>query len=154
MNRKKRNIFFVTVLFLTLLTWSVSSLGQVLKGSISGTVKDPQGAVVSGAQVKATHVETGTVQQTKTDNSGTFHFQLIPTGTYKVEVTQSGFKTAVQNNVQVAAGVASRIGVFNMALAEPTTSVDANTDALLIESTQAQVPNRFHVPTLSTLLGI
>lgn len=151
---KKHKMLFVTVLLLTLLTWSLPSLGQVLKGSISGTVKDPQGAVVSGAQVKATHVETGTVQQTTTDNSGTFHFQLIPTGTYKVEVTQTGFKTAVQNNVQVAAGVESGIGVINMALGEPTISVEVNTDAPLIETAQAQVTNTFSGTALASFAGI
>jgi len=52
----------------------------VLKGSISGTVVDLQGAVVSGAQVKATQTGTGNVLTTKRDNAGLSSFNLIPTG--------------------------------------------------------------------------
>src|ERR1700757_4996902 len=103
MNRKLRDVLVLVAACLTLI-WAVPSFGQVLKGSISGTVTDPQGAVVSGAQVKATQVETGTVLTSTSDNSGSFHFNLIPAGNYKLEVSAQGFKTAVQNNVLVSAG--------------------------------------------------
>src|SRR5207302_351417 len=79
-------------------------LAQVVKGSISGTVTDPQGAVVSGATVKAINDATGATLTTTSDSSGSFHFNLIPVGTYKVEMTAAGFKTTVQNNIVVAAG--------------------------------------------------
>src|SRR5258708_19524716 len=79
----------------------IPSMGQVLKGSISGTVADPQGAVVTNAQVKATNLDTGAVYTTTSDNSGLFRINLIPAGNYKVEITGPGFKTAVQNNVHV-----------------------------------------------------
>src|SRR6266849_6516976 len=58
-----------------------ASWGQVLKGSISGTVVDPQGAVVSGAQVKAKNIETGAVLTTTSDGSGLFRLNLLQTGT-------------------------------------------------------------------------
>src|ERR1700756_2927059 len=97
MNRKLRDILILFASCLALV-WCIPSFGQVLKGSISGTVVDQQGAVVSGAQVKATQVETGFVLTTTSDTSGSFHFNLIPTGNYKVEVSAQGFKTAVQNS--------------------------------------------------------
>ena len=96
MNRKLRDKL---ILVATCLALCIPSFGQVVKGSISGTVTDPQGAVVSGAQVKATNTATGAPLTTTTDGSGLFHFNLIPIGNYKVEVSAPGFKTAVQNNV-------------------------------------------------------
>ena len=78
MNRKLRDKLILVATCLTLL-WCIPSFGQVLKGSISGTV-DQQGAVVSGAQVKATQIETGTAQTTTSDNSGWFRFQSDPRG--------------------------------------------------------------------------
>src|SRR5713226_4005986 len=69
-----------------------ASFGQVLKGSISGTVVDPQGAIVSGAQVKAKNLETGVVFTTTSDSSGLFRINLIPVGTYSVDVSAQGFK--------------------------------------------------------------
>jgi len=62
-------------------------VSQVLKGSISGTVADPQGAVVSGAQVKTTNIAHGKRVTTTSDSSGLFRFNLIVAGDYKIEVS-------------------------------------------------------------------
>src|SRR5262249_42654860 len=66
---------------------AVSAAAQVLKGSISGTVTDPQGAVVPGATIKAINGATGATLNTTSDAAGSFHFNLIPAGEYKVEVS-------------------------------------------------------------------
>ena len=71
MNRKLRGIVVFVAVTLAVI-WCIPGVGQVLKGSISGTVTDPQGAVVSGAQVKATNVETGAVFTTNSDSSVLF----------------------------------------------------------------------------------
>ncbi len=131
----------------------IPSLGQVLKGSISGTVADPQGAVVSGATVKATQAG-GVTYTTTSDSSGLFRFNLIPPGTYKVEVTKPGFKTAVQNNVLVTAGSDKAVGTLALAVGEASTSVEVNAEAALIETTQSQVTNTFSGTTLTTFAGI
>src|SRR5215469_12855190 len=89
---------------------------QVLKGSISGTVVDPQGAVVSGAQIKATQTDTGATFSTSSDASGLFRFSLIPAGNYKVEITAQGFKTTVQNNVPVSAGADQGLGSVKLSV--------------------------------------
>src|SRR5215831_389520 len=94
MNRKLRNIIVLVALSLALV-WCMPALGQVLKGSISGTVTDPQGAVISGAQVKATHLDTGAVYTTTSDSSGLFRFNALTAGGNKVEISAQGFKTAV-----------------------------------------------------------
>ncbi len=60
MNRKLRDIVVLVAVSLALV-WCIPAMGQVIKGNITGTVTDPQGAVVSGAQVKATNTQTGTV---------------------------------------------------------------------------------------------
>ena len=89
MNTKLRYIalFFAITLALAL---CIPSFGQVVKGSISGSVTDPQGAVVSGAQVKAKNVETGVVFATTTDSAGIYRFNLLPVGTYTVEISSPG----------------------------------------------------------------
>ncbi len=132
----------------------VPSFGQVLKGSISGTVTDPQGAVVSGAQVKATQIETATVLTSTSDNSGSFHFNLIPAGTYKIEVSAQGFKTAIQNNVLVSAGRDSGVGLVKLTVGETSTTVEVTSDAPLIETTQSQVTNTFSGTALTTFAGL
>lgn len=56
-------------------------------GAITGTVQDPSGAVVPGAQVKIINQDTTVVARTlKTDANGDFTAQLLPVGTYTVSV--------------------------------------------------------------------
>jgi len=133
---------------------SIPGMGQVLKGSISATVTDPEGAVISGAQVKATNLATGTVSATTTDNSGLFRFNLIPVGDYRIEVTAPGFKTALENNIAVAAGRDSGLGSIKLSVGETSTTVEVSGEAPLIESTAAQVTNTFSGLALRQFSGI
>src|SRR5437660_1510955 len=153
MKIKLRDIMAL-VAFTLALVWCIPSVGQVIKGSMSGTVTDPQGAVVSGAQVKAKSLETGAVFTTTSDSSGTFRLNLLPVGTYNVEITAQGFKTTAQNGVAVAAGSDRGLGSVHMSVGEATTTVEVTTDAPLIETTQAQVTNTFSGTTLQTFAGI
>jgi hypothetical protein len=153
MNRKLRDVLVLVAACLALV-WCIPSVGQVLKGSISGTVTDPQGAVVSGAQVKATNTATGAVLTTTSDSSGLFRFNLIPAGDYKVEVAAKGFKTAVQNGVLVSAGRDTGIGALKLTVGETSTTVEVTAEAPLIETTQAQVTNTFSGTQLSTFAGV
>jgi hypothetical protein len=153
MNRKLRDKLILVATCLMLL-WCIPSFGQVLKGSISGTAVDQNGAVVPGAQVKATNTGTGSVLTTTTDNSGSFRFNLIPAGDYKIEVSSQHFKTAVQNGVAVSAGRDSGLGQIRLSVGEASTTVEVTADAPLIETTQAQVTNTFSGVALSTFAGI
>ena len=136
------------------LVWGIPSVGQVVKGSISGSVIDPQGAVVPGAQVKAKNIETGVVFSTTSDGSGVYRLNLLPVGTYKVEITAKGFKTAATNGVTVGAGGDSGMGAVHMAVGEMSTSIEVTADAPLIETTQSQISSTFSGQTLSSFAGI
>lgn len=153
MNTKLR-IFAVLVAFTMVLVCFVPLFGQVIRGSISGSVIDPQGAVVAGAQVKAKNMETGVVTTTTTDNSGLYRLNLLPVGTYTVEVSSQGFKTASQANVLVTAGKDSGIGSIKMAIGEASTTLEVSATAPLIETTQSQVTNTFSGTTLTSFAGI
>jgi hypothetical protein len=153
MNRKLRTVFLLVAACLVLV-WCIPSVGQVLKGSISGTVQDPQGAVVSGAQVKATNSSTGVTLTTTSDSAGLFRFNLIPAGEYKVEVAAQGFKTAVQSNILVAAGRDSSLGSMKLTVGETSTTIEVSGAAPLIETTQSQITNTFAGTTLTTFAGI
>lgn len=153
MNRKLRDILAIVAVTLAVL-WCVPAIGQVLKGSISGTVADPQGAVVSGAQVKATNIETGQVYSTTSDSSGLFRLNLIPTGTYNVSIAAQGFKTTEVKGKPVAAGEDVGLGSVHMAVGEASTTLEVVGTAPLIDTTQAQVTNTFTGVTLQTFAGI
>src|SRR5215471_3983701 len=153
MNRKLRGTLVFVAVTLAVM-WCIPGVGQVLKGSISGTVTDPQGAVVSGAQVKATNIETGAVFTTTSDSSGLFRFNLIPTGTYNVSIAAQGFKTAEVKGKVVDAGQDIGLGSVHMAVGEASTTLEVVGTAPLVDTTQAQVTNTFSGVTLQTFAGI
>ena len=66
------------------------------RAEIVGTVTDPSGAVVPGADVELRSVASGKIRPATTDASGRFTFSGLPKGDYVVQVTQQGFKTAAQ----------------------------------------------------------
>src|SRR6185369_11373411 len=91
-------------LSLLILFSSLSAFAQT--GSISGTVSDQAGAVVTGAQVTATNVGTGLTRTTTTGESGTFNLTELPAGMYEIAVTKDGFKAFKVTSAQVTVGQA------------------------------------------------
>jgi hypothetical protein len=131
-----------------------AAMGQVLKGSISGTATDPQGAVIKDAKVKSTNTATLNERSTTTDSAGQFRFNLIPAGDYTIEISAPGFKTAQQTHITVVAGSDTGVGSFKLEVGDTSTTVEVTAAAPLIESTQAQVTNTFSGVTLSSQPGV
>lgn len=70
---------------------------QLTTGTVSGTVKDPQGGVIPGATVVLTSVARGTQLSTAVTNAdGDFVVANVPPDTYSLQVTMEGFKTQVR----------------------------------------------------------
>ena len=84
---------------LVLLLFSSSSLAQQRYSSINGTVRDPQGNVVPGAAVTLVNPATNSSRATTTTESGSYAFELLPSGDYRLEVEAKGFKKAVITDV-------------------------------------------------------
>jgi len=61
-------------------------------GSILGVVHDPSQAVVKGARITITNTQTGLSQTTISDDNGSYRFLALPVGTYKLNVTMTGFQ--------------------------------------------------------------
>src|SRR6516165_5035863 len=90
------------VVMLTLTLLSVSCVyAQVDTGAIVGTVTDPSGAVLSGARVTLTNLDTNAMLSTETGPDGTYKFSPVKIGNYKIDVSSPGFQTVSQRNVTV-----------------------------------------------------
>jgi len=70
-------------------------------GSLSGTITDKTGSVVTGAVVKATAQGTGLARESKTDDTGHYLMPLLPIGDYTVRVESQGFGPAEQKDVRL-----------------------------------------------------
>lgn len=113
-------------------------VAQRITGSISGTVKDPQGAVVTTANIKATNVETGLTRSADASVDGGFLVQYLPVGNYTVEVTATGFKKYVQQNVVVAVDQTISLPVA-LAVGTQMETVEVTAAPPLVESTTAEL---------------
>ena len=78
-------LYYFGLLLCSLSAWA--SVG----GSISGTIKDPSGAAISGASVALLNINTGVRQTTTTGSRGTYSFPVLPVGNYALEVNVAGF---------------------------------------------------------------
>jgi Carboxypeptidase regulatory-like domain/TonB dependent receptor len=71
---------------------------------LTGTVTDPQGAVVAGAKVTATNVATNLANDTQTNGDGLYRFPTLPVGVYKIVVEATGFRSTQTDNVILTVG--------------------------------------------------
>jgi hypothetical protein len=88
---------FAALVFI--LTASIVAFGQQITGSIAGTVKDQQGAVVSTATVKATNLDTGFSRSAAANGYGQYRIDFLPVGRYSVEASAPTFQRFVQQNL-------------------------------------------------------
>src|SRR3974390_870485 len=109
---KRLAIAVVMLLFVAELAF-----GQgIVTGSISGTVLDPQGAVVAGAEVRATHTETNRTFSTTSTAGGVIQLASLPPGTYKVTISAQGFSQYSAQNVVVVVGKDSALGGIRLSI--------------------------------------
>src|SRR6185437_13813035 len=100
--------------------------------AITGTVTDPSGAVVVGAQVKITQKNTSIIRTSTTNSSGQFNFPALPPATYTVSVQSQGFKQYVQDVIMLADQVRNmdvhlQVGETTQQLTVEASSVQVNT---------------------------
>ena len=89
-------------LFLTAIVSPVSLLAQTAStGALAGTISDPSGASVAGAQVKATNEATGEVRTSASAATGNYLVALLPPGLYTLEFSKMGFKQAQTIHLRV-----------------------------------------------------
>jgi hypothetical protein len=122
----------VRILVFVLLA-AVSLSAQTFRGTILGTVTDPQGAVVAGAQVTVKNVGTGLERTTETSADGSYSLPELPIGTYTVTVTQAGFQTSVAKDVAVDVSAEDRVDV-RMTPGQVSQRVEVTAEVPMIET--------------------
>jgi hypothetical protein len=99
-------------------------------GTIQGTVTDPSGAVVAGAEVSLTNPVSGYSQSTKSGSDGAFRLTNIPPNQYHVQITLPGFQT-FQQDVAVRTQVPIQVNAtLALSGSSETVNVEASADVL------------------------
>ena len=102
-------------------------------GSVSGTVTDPNNAVVTGATVIIKNAVTGFTRTATTDAQGNYGFQNVPPNNYQITVAASGFQNAAQNIV-VRTSVPLQVAPFALAVGGSSATVNVLADAQNVEN--------------------
>ncbi len=106
-------------------------------GSILGAVRDTSQAVVAGAQVVGTNVDTNFTKTTVSATDGSYHLLALPAGNYKVTVTANGFQQAINTAIVLKVNDELRVDVvLQVGSIQQSISVEANAVQVETESTQ------------------
>src|SRR5580658_10010151 len=88
-----------------------AAFAQSDRGTITGTILDPAGAVIAGAMIDAKNVATGAVYPTASSDTGNYTIAQLPAGNYELTVTVPGFKKYVRGGLQVEVAANIRVDV-------------------------------------------
>src|SRR5215510_11205787 len=89
----------------------VSLAAQTDRGAISGTVTDPSGSIVQGAQVDLLSPATSLHRETVTNAAGIYDFPALPLGVYNISISHEGFRSFQLVNVELSVGQPRTIDV-------------------------------------------
>ncbi len=112
--------------------------GQVLYGSIVGTVEDPTGAVVPGATVQISDKTTGQTREAKTGGAGQYSMGNVLPGSYDLKVTAPNFRQFTSTNVTASINQVTRINVKLM-VGSTAEQVTVAATAAMLQSDKADV---------------
>ena len=119
-------------------------------GQLTGNVVDANGAVVAGARVKLTSVATAQEREAVTNDSGDFAFTLLPAGTYKLEITASGFRTVNVEEVRINVTQTTTLPV-RLDAATVSEMVTVQAEAPLVQQETSQVGRTIQEETIRQL---
>jgi hypothetical protein len=133
-NKLTNLLLLVGVLFA--LTQAVSA--QTITATLTGTISDPNGAVVANARVEATNQGTKNTFTVQTNSSGNFTIPFLPVGDYVVTVEMRGFKKIVSEPIKLEVNQTARINL-SLAVGEVGETVTVTDIAPVLQTENANV---------------
>ena len=117
---------------------AVPAAAQTLYGSLTGNVTDASGAAVPKAKVDALNVGTGILKTTQTDDRGSYLFNDLQAGTYRVTISASSFSTRAVEGVNIAPNTTLRVD-SSLAVSQVQESVTVNASAVTLQTDRADI---------------
>ncbi len=142
MGRARRVLTFFGCLLFVLGLFCTQIDAQIISGDLVGTVSDKTGAVVPGAQLEVTNVETGTKTNSKANDSGEYRFNNLPVGTYNVSASAPNFAATNISGFRVELNRTSTLQI-TLEIAGTSTSVEVSGTAVVLDTTTSQVQSTY-----------
>ncbi|NWG13676.1 MAG: TonB-dependent receptor [Acidobacteria bacterium] len=113
-------------------------VAQSGRGTLTGIVKDPSGAVVPDADVVVTNQDTGIVTRSVTTDAGVYRVPYVPPGKYRIAVSMAGFRTAVRENIEVRITEVVTVD-FQLEVGQISDTVTVSGAAPLLETSSPEI---------------
>ena len=118
-----------------------AAFAQTDRGTITGTVLDPAGAVVPNATIEAKNTSTNQTYNAGTTGTGNYTLSALPAGTYEITVNASGFKKYVRPNITVQVAETSRVDA-TLEVGATTDTVTVNAEAPLLKTESGELSHQ------------
>jgi hypothetical protein len=122
---------------LLILTFAFSALAQSDRGTLTGAITDPQGAVIPNAKLTAIHGETGAEYGTVSTATGNYTIAQLPPGGYSLTVDAAGFKKYEQKNIVIQSAQTERLDIA-MQVGSSSETVTITAEAPLLKTENAE----------------
>ncbi len=132
------------------LALALGAFAQSDRGTITGTVSDPAGAVVAAAPVEIKNTDNGAVYQAATSATGNYTLSQLPVGSYELSVTVPGFKRFVRKNITVNVSETYRVDVV-LEVGSAAESVTVTEAAPLLKTESGELSHTVNVNTMDNL---
>jgi hypothetical protein len=129
---------------------SMLTAQSITTGAVTGIVTDPTGAGIPNATVTMTELATDASHTAQTGAHGDYRFAFVAPGTYKVEVTESGFQPKAINSVVVVAGQPTSAN-FQLAIASAQQTVEVTESATALQTQNADTTTSFNTRMVENL---
>jgi hypothetical protein len=139
------------LLAISLALFSECAWSQTQLATVFGTITDPSGAVVPGAQVTIVNQSTGLTREALTDMTGQYHLAGLPTGNYAVRIEKNGFQTQGREGITLTSASEVMISLSltvgdqrqEVAVIASVTAIDSTTSTvggLVVEQNLTDLP--------------
>jgi hypothetical protein len=133
---RKFSWYIGTMFVLTMMVLPLHA--QSGRGTLTGVVKDPQGALVPGAEISATNKANGAESKAISTSAGLYRFPYLEPGNYSVTAGLKGFKTAARDNVTVLLAQTVTLD-FTLEVGEIAQTVEVSGETPLLETSTGEI---------------
>jgi hypothetical protein len=140
---------FIGIAVLCLLATHAFGQGETTS-AIQGQATDSTGAVVAGATVAITNLDTGSKRSVRTDEAGRFNFPQLRPGAYRVKIEAQGFEPQTADNVFSGLGQKQTVN-FTLKIAHSNQTVEVSSQAPIINPSNANTSTTLAAPALENM---
>src|SRR5260370_29886442 len=142
----------IAIVFCVLVLMNGTAVAQTSRGTLTGVITDPTGAVVVTATVTITHLDTNVKRQTTTNDAGVYRFDAVDLGTYSLSVQKTGFRTHDTTGVEIQAAHTTDIDVrLEVGAASEVVKVEASSFEVELQTSDQVRGANFSENTVSSL---